>query len=109
MPSSLKLKGREGKYIFKKALEPLVPSDVMYRPKMGFSIPLAGWFRGPLKDKVRDALTGPTLAGTGIFDCDYLATLVDDHQSGAREHSAILWSLLMFESFLRQVHDAPAA
>jgi len=109
VPSSLKLKGREGKYIFKKALEPLVPPDVMYRPKMGFSIPLAGWFRGPLKDKVRDALTGPTLAETGIFDCDYLETLVDDHQSGAREHSAILWSLLMFEAFLRQVHDAPAA
>ncbi len=106
VPSALKLNGREGKYIFKKALEPLVPHDVMYRPKMGFSIPLAAWFRGPLKDRVRETVTGPVLADTGIFDRDFLKTLVDDHQSGVREHSAILWSILMFESFLRQVHDA---
>jgi asparagine synthase (glutamine-hydrolysing) len=109
VPSSLKLKGREGKYIFKKALEPLVPSGVMYRPKMGFAVPLASWFRGPLKEKLRAVITGPTLSETGIFDCDYLKTLLDEHQSGACEHSPILWSLLMFDSFLRQVHDAPAA
>jgi len=108
IPSRLKLRGREGKYIFKKALEPHVPADVMYRPKMGFAVPLAAWFRGPLGPQVRAALTGPTLAGTGMFDTRYLARLVDEHQSGVREHSAILWSLLMFDSFLRQVHaDTP--
>jgi asparagine synthase (glutamine-hydrolysing) len=110
IPSDLKLRGREGKYILKKALEPMLSENILYRDKMGFAVPLSSWFRGPLKDRVRDALAGPRLAETGMFDTDYLTTLVDQHQSGEREHSAVLWSLMMFESFLRQVHDgAPAA
>jgi asparagine synthase (glutamine-hydrolysing) len=109
VPSSLKLKGREGKYAFKKALEPLVPHDVLYRDKMGFAVPLSAWFRGPLRDKVRQALCGPTLAETGMFEPRTVATLVAEHQSGLREHSSALWSLLMFESFLRQVHEGSAA
>lgn len=101
LPPEIKLKGREGKYIFKKALEPHVPNDVLYRPKMGFAVPLASWFRGPLKDRVRSALSSEQLAETGIFDMRFIKKLVDDHQSGVSEHSAVLWSLLMFESFLR--------
>jgi len=104
IPSGLKLRRREGKYVFKKALAPHVPADVMYRPKMGFAVPLSAWFRGPLRERVRDAVTGPTLAETGMFDQRYLARLLDEHQSGARDLSAILWSLLMFDAFLRQVH-----
>jgi hypothetical protein len=45
----------EGKYLLKKAMEPMLPHDVLYRPKMGFAVPLARWFRGPLKQRVRDA------------------------------------------------------
>lgn len=105
LPLALKLRGGEGKYVFKKALEPLVPHELLYRPKMGFSIPLARWFRGPLRDRLRQALSSSTLADAGIFDLDYLRTLVDQHQAGTRDHSAPLWALLMFESFLRQVHD----
>ena len=109
VPSRLKLKGREGKHVFKKALESHLPGEILYRPKMGFAVPISGWFRGPLRDRVREALTGPTLAETGMFDMDYVRTLVDQHQSGAREHGAPLWSPSMFESFLRQVHDGAAA
>jgi asparagine synthase (glutamine-hydrolysing) len=105
LPLAMKLRGGEGKYVFKKALEPLVPQDLLYRPKMGFSVPLARWFRGPLRERVRDALSSSTLADSGIFDLDYLRTLVDQHQAGTRDHSSPLWALLMFESFLRQVHD----
>ena len=61
----LKLRGTEGKYLFKKALEPYLPHEVLYRKKMGFSVPLASWFRGPLKDKVRHAVLGERLAGNG--------------------------------------------
>jgi len=96
-----KLRGQEGKYIFKKALESHLPDDVLYRPKMGFGVPIASWFRGPLKQRVRDAVLGETLRDTGIFDHKCLKQLVDEHQSGMGEHSAPLWSLLMFESFLR--------
>ena len=104
--SRMKLRAGEGKYILKKALEPMVPHDTLYRRKMGFAVPISSWFRGALKDRVREALTGNRLAETGYFDTAYLTQLVDQHQSGQREHSAVLWSLLMFDSFLRQVHDA---
>ena len=106
----IKLRGREGKYILKKSLEPMLSENILYRDKMGFAVPLSSWFRGPLKERVRSALGGSRLAETGLFDTSYLTTLVDQHQSGEREHSAVLWSLMMFESFLRQVHDgAPPA
>ena len=108
VPVDLKLRGREGKYVFKKALEPHVPNDVLYREKMGFAIPLADWFRGPLRQRVRDALTGPTLAETGMFDADFVRSLVDRHEAGTRNFSEVIWSLIMFDSFLRQVHTRPA-
>jgi asparagine synthase (glutamine-hydrolysing) len=104
-----KLKGRQGKYIFKKALEPHVAPEILYREKMGFGVPLADWFRGPLRDRVGSALTGPVLQDTGLFDRAAVAKLVDQHCAGLRDHSAALWALLMFESFIRNVHEnAPA-
>jgi asparagine synthase (glutamine-hydrolysing) len=99
----LKLRGTEGKYLFKKALEPYLPHDVLYRKKMGFSVPLASWFRGPLKDKARQAVLGERLLGTGMFNRDYLLELLDHHQSGRRDYSVALWTLLMFDAFLGQV------
>jgi len=102
LPPDLKLRGREGKYVFKKAMEPYLPDDILYRPKMGFGVPLAGWFRGPLKDKLREAVLNPVMADSGHFDMGFLKTMVDQHQAGLRDHSASLWSLLMYESFLRQ-------
>ena len=108
LPSSLKIRGQEGKYLFKKSMEPYLPDDILYRPKMGFAVPLARWFRGPLRERVREALLGERLAETGWFNRDYLTHLLDAHQSGARDYSASLWTLLMFEAFLRNVLDAPA-
>ena len=106
LPTSQKIKGVEGKYIFKKAMEPYLPNDVLYRPKMGFSVPLARWFRGPLKQRVRDALLGPRLAATGWFNQSYLEHLVEAHNAGTRDYSASIWTLLMFEAFLRNVMQA---
>ena len=102
LPPDLKLKNREGKYIFKKGLEPYLPNDILYRPKMGFAVPLGSWFKGPLKQQVRDSLLGETMADSGLFDQAFLKKMVDQHQSGLRDYSAPIWSLLMFESFLQQ-------
>jgi len=109
LPHALKLKGQQGKHVFKKALEPYLPNDVLYRPKMGFAVPLEKWFRGPLRQKVRDALLGEAMGDSGLFDMAFVAQLVDEHQSGRRDHSAALWSLLMFESFQRQCLPLAAA
>ena len=105
LPSSLKVRGQEGKFLLKKAMEPALPHDILYRPKMGFAVPLARWFRGPLRQRVRDAVLGERLLSTGWFNADYLTHLVDAHQSGARDYSAPLWTLLMFEAFLRNSID----
>ena len=102
----MKLHKREGKLIFKRAMERYLPEDILYRKKMGFAVPLASWFRGPLRDKVRHSLLGPDLMDTGLFDPDFIRRLVDQHQSGQRDHSAVIWSLLMYASFQRQVMNA---
>ena len=107
IPASLKLVGREGKYCFKKALEPHLPEDILYRDKMGFGVPIKNWFRGPLKEVIRESLLEGGLKDTGIFDQRFVRRLVDEHQSGRREHSAILWALLMFEGSFHQIYDQP--
>jgi asparagine synthase (glutamine-hydrolysing) len=98
LPVDYKLRGQEGKYILKKALEPHLPRDVLYRDKMGFGVPLGKWFRGPLRQRLRDSLLDGELARTGLFNQSYLEKLVTDHQSGLREYSAPLWSLMMFQA-----------
>jgi asparagine synthase (glutamine-hydrolysing) len=101
LPSAFKLQGGNGKRVFKKALEGRLPDDVLYRPKMGFAVPLARWFRGPLRARLRSALTEGPLAETGWFDAAAIRQLLDQHDSGARDFSTPLWSLLMFDAFLR--------
>ncbi|HFB66339.1 MAG TPA: asparagine synthase (glutamine-hydrolyzing), partial [Aeromonadales bacterium] len=103
LPSKLKLNGQMGKYILKKSLEPYLPIDVLYRRKMGFSVPLANWFRGPLKEKVQQRLLGEQFLDNGLFNADYLKQLVSQHQSGLRDNSASIWTLMMLESFQRQI------
>lgn len=109
LPSSLKMRGQEGKWLLKKAMEPHLPRGVLYRPKMGFAVPLARWFRGPLKQRVRDVVLGDRLADMALFNPVYLRHLVSAHQAGTRDYSASLWTIMMFESFVRNVMDMPAA
>ena len=106
LPSRLKLRGQEGKFLLKKAMEPYLPREVLSRPKMGFAVPLARWFRGPLRSRVREALLGARLAETGYFNRHYLEQLVAQHESGARDYSAPIWTLLMFDAFLRNSIEA---
>jgi len=107
LPSGLKIRGQEGKWLLKKAFEPSLPNDVLYRPKMGFSVPLAKWLRGPLRERLQQAVLGPQLEATGYFNTDTLQSMVRQHLSGQRDHSAPLWTLLMFDAFLRRAATAP--
>lgn len=108
LPSTLKLKRGEGKYLLKKAMEPYLPRDIMYRPKMGFAVPLARWFRGPLKQRVRDSLLDGRIAESGWFNPQAIRQMVEQHESGRRDHSTPLWTLLMYDAFLRNVMDGAA-
>jgi len=103
IPTELKLQGSEGKACFKKSLESVLPAEILYREKMGFGVPIAGWFRNELKEVLRKKLLGGKLLDAGIFERDMISGLIRDHQSGRREHSAILWALLMFEGSLERI------
>ncbi|MBV6416822.1 MAG: Asparagine synthetase [glutamine-hydrolyzing] 1 [Steroidobacteraceae bacterium] len=107
LPSSSKIRRGEAKYLLKKGMEPWLPHDVLYRPKMGFAVPLNRWFRGPLRERVRNAVLGEALAATGLFESRVLEEIVTAHESGRRDYSAPLWTLMMFETFLRR-HGAGA-
>lgn len=96
-----KIRGQEGKSMLKKAFEPSLPHDILYRPKMGFSVPLARWLRGPLAERTREAVLGPRLLDSGFFDASALSTMLSEHQSGLRDYAAPLWSLLMLDAFLK--------
>lgn len=102
VPTSKNLANGVGKLSFKKALEPHLPHDVLYRKKMGFAVPLANWFRGPLKDRLYDGVLSQQMTQSGYFNEKRLRRLIDDHVSGRRDNSASLWTLMMFESFIRQ-------
>lgn len=101
LPSAVKLRGSEGKHVLKQSLRPLLPDEILFRRKMGFGVPIDRWFRGSLKEHVAEAVLGPRLAASGLFDGAGLRAVLSDHQSGRRDYSAALWSLLMFDGFLR--------
>jgi asparagine synthase (glutamine-hydrolysing) len=91
-----KLAGGDGKHLFKRALRPYLPEEIMYRPKQGFSIPLAEWFRGPLREKYRREVLSEPLRDSGLFNSDYLQQLQQQHDSRRRDNSVAMWALLMF-------------
>ena len=101
LPSRMKLRGRTGKHVLKEALRPLLPESVLFRKKMGFAVPIDLWFRDSLKAHIGSVIKGPRLSQSGIFDTAYLKRLVAEHESGKRDHSPIMWSLLMFDGFLQ--------
>jgi asparagine synthase (glutamine-hydrolysing) len=101
LKTSANLANGVGKLTLKKTLEPHLPEDVLYRKKMGFAVPLADWFRGPLQQKLQDSVLSERMLGCGIFAPAQLQRLVKDHISGLKDNSAALWTLMMFDGFLR--------
>jgi asparagine synthase (glutamine-hydrolysing) len=101
LPSEFKMRGSMGKILLKKAHEPHLPNDVLYRPKMGFAVPLARWFRGPLRERVRDALLAGPMLDSGMFNPATIRQIVDQHQAGTRDFGTAIWTMLMFDAFLR--------
>lgn len=96
IPSSLKLAGNSGKYIFKKAMAPVLNSEILNRKKQGFAVPLDRWFRQELRDVARDALFS---ANDGILNPAFLKTIWEQHQRSHYNRSAHLWSVLMFRKW----------
>ncbi|WP_010163668.1 XrtA/PEP-CTERM system amidotransferase [Sphingomonas sp. PAMC 26617] len=97
LPVGMRLRGGQGKWLMKKALERYLPKDILYRPKMGFVTPISAWFRGPLADEAAGLARSRVLGATGWFDPRTIARIAEDHRAGTAEHGRTLWQLVMLE------------
>jgi asparagine synthase (glutamine-hydrolysing) len=107
LPDGLKVRGLEGKVLLKRLALRRLPPEVVRRPKVGFTVPLAPWFRGPLRPLLEDTLLSPTALGRGYFDVEVLRGYVGDHVAGRRDRSRELWTLLTLELWHRAYIDRP--
>ncbi|WP_010542978.1 XrtA/PEP-CTERM system amidotransferase [Sphingomonas elodea] len=103
LPPSLRLRGGQGKWLMKKALEPWLPREILYRPKMGFVTPISGWFRHALADEAAALAKSPLLLQSGWFEPRTIARLAEDHRAGRAEHGRTLWQLVMLERSLARL------
>ena len=103
LPDAMRVKGSTGKYLLKRAMEPKLPHDILYRPKQGFVTPVAQWLRGPLADEARAIGSSGMLAESGWFDAGALSALAEAHISGRSDNSRLLWQSLMLERSLKHL------
>ncbi len=106
LPAELKLRGQTKKFILKQAVRPLLPPEIIDRPKMGFGVPLDHWFRGDLKEMAYDLLLSRRLRERGYFHTAVVKRLLDEHTQGRRNWHYQLWNLLMLELWHRMFIDA---
>ncbi len=110
LPSALKLRGTTTKYILKQAVRGLLPTEIIDRPKKGFSVPLELWFRNELRELSGDLLLDGRLAQRGYFKPEAVRRMLEEHWGGTREWQNQLWSLLMLESWHRMfIDERPSA
>ncbi|UVI38982.1 XrtA/PEP-CTERM system amidotransferase [Qipengyuania spongiae] len=103
LPHRQRVRGRQGKVLLKRTMERYLPDDILYRPKQGFSVPLAQWFRGTLADEARRIVRSERLLQSGWFDQTVLADLAEKHISGRSDNARVLWQLLMLEKSLTRL------
>jgi asparagine synthase (glutamine-hydrolysing) len=104
IPARLRLRGRDTKYIFKKAMRGILPDAIIDRQKRGFAVPLAHWFRGELAGFARDVLLSDTCRQRGIFDTHAVERLFQRHLRG-RNLDLQLWTMLSLELWCRRFMD----
>jgi asparagine synthase (glutamine-hydrolysing) len=96
IPGEYKMQGLKTKVILKQAMEKLLPDEILYRGKEGFSIPIKNWLKKELKPLMTDTLAPEKLKREGFFNSDYVQKLVKQHLKGVENHSHRLWALIIF-------------
>ena len=109
LPTSWKMPGGQGKRILIDALANRLPPALLTREKKGFGVPLNHWFRASLREFLHDHLTSRRFRDRGFTDPAFLDALLNEHQSGRRDNSFWLWSLLMLELWFRWMEEKPSA
>lgn len=106
LPTELKVRGRERKYLLKRAFEDIVPRENLYRRKQGFAVPIGAWFRRDIRSYARDIVLSERALARGYFRPERIGDLVEGHLAGRADHTHRLWALLMLELWHREFLDA---
>ena len=110
LPESMRIRDGRGKYLLRKVAERWLPRELLAKPKQGFAIPLARWFRGELRDLAEDVIASRTFRERGLMNADVAQDILRVHLAGAADHGEILWSIVSMELWARRFLDAaPAA
>jgi asparagine synthase (glutamine-hydrolysing) len=108
LPAHLKQRGAEGKWIFKKAMEPLLPREIIWRPKSGFGSPLRHWLHHELADVVNDTLSQRSLSARGLFDATGVSRLMERNRRGSIDATYPIFSMVCMELWCRMFIDGKA-
>jgi asparagine synthase (glutamine-hydrolysing) len=118
IPQSMKLNGKTGKYVLRKAVEPWLPAGATAAPKRGFQLPLADWFMGDLNSFAREAWESSGASSLPLLNAGGIERLFDEHRSGTADHGRILYAIAMFSCWWNEQgpdariagrHEKPAA
>jgi len=105
IPSSLKRQGMNGKILLKEAVSDMLPDDVLNKPKTGFGVPLAHWFRNELRDMLRGTLLDDRAEKRNLFNHAVVRRMVDEQITGRQDWSNRLWALMYLELWFREFVD----
>ena len=105
IPHQLKQRGSVGKWVFKKAMEPYLPKEIIYRPKAGFGVPLRRFMKNDLKEMLGDLLSLDSVNSRGFFSSKSIEKLIKDNEYGRVDASYTLLSLLCIEIWCRAYID----
>ncbi len=104
MPTKMKLRGRDTKWILREAMKGILPDEILNRSKMGFPVPIGNWFRNEYKHIVDEYILGERAISRGIFNADFVREIVAKHNAG-ENHDERIWSLVNFEIWQRRFFD----
>jgi asparagine synthase (glutamine-hydrolysing) len=105
IPAQLRMKGMTTKYILKKVAERLMPPEMVRRPKMGFAVPVTHWLRSDWAAKSEELVLGKRARARGVFRESFVRRIMEEHRAGRRDHSAMIWTLMMLEMWWREALD----
>jgi asparagine synthase (glutamine-hydrolysing) len=105
IPSSMKIKNGDTKYILKKSMQGILPDEILYRNKMGFGVPLVHWFKKDLTDYSSEILLSRATKERGMLNQTYIKRMLNSHQQKGRDLSARIWALLFFEHWCKHWLD----
>lgn len=102
VPYNLKIRLLTTKYILRKGFSDILPEHILKRPKKGFGIPVAKWFRNELKQYLLSSLSEKEINRTGIFNTEFIRILLDEHLSNKKDNRKLLWTLLVFQQWYKR-------